>query len=260
MNYLDIALAYAARGWSVFALAPGQKVPRKGTKGVKDATRDEETIRRMWAETPNANIGIACGVASDLLVIDIDPRHDGHNSLKKLQGERDIPATVYVKTGGGGYQFYFKHVPDLQNGAGLLGEGIDHRTDNGYVVAPPSMHPSGNRYEFMEGYENLEPVDAPDWIVDGLRKKQKRQVVVSGEYYRDLFARGAKEGERNDAIVKMAGHLIRRRLDPYLVLDILGLWNDHRLQPPGDKDKLMGIVDRVAGLELERITKKRKPQ
>lgn len=257
---LDYALYYARRGWQVFALAPGQKIPRKGTRGVLDATTDEDVIANWWRAVPDANIGIACGAASDLLVIDIDPRHDGDKSFEALKAiHGDVPPTVAVATGGGGDQLYFRHVDGLSSGAGRLGKGIDHRGTGGYVVAPPSLHPSGNTYQFYEDAtpDIVAPADCPQWIIEGLRKETARRQAGPPDYYRDLFAKGAKEGERNDALVKMAGHLIRKRLDPFLVLDILTLWNDHRLEPPGDRDKLVGIVDRIAGRELERITKRR---
>lgn len=256
--YLEAALRYATRGWSVFPLAPGQKVPRKGTTGVKEATQDLDQIKTWWKITPKANIGIACGKTSNLFVIDIDPRHGGDKTWTELVGEREMIPTVTVATGGGGTQYYFQHIEGLKNGAGALGTGIDHRTDNGYVVAPPSLHPSGKHYEFVENCEYIDPSIAPDWIADDLRTKSSHEAIVAPDFYRDLFAVGAAEGKRNQALVTMAGHLIRKRLDPYLVLDILTLWNDHRLTPPGDKDKLLGIVDRVAGLEMERIMKKRK--
>ena len=70
----DTALAYAARGWPVFPLKPGQKVPliakRDGGSGVYDATIDPEQIKAWWTRTPDANIGLACG--SYFWVLDVD--------------------------------------------------------------------------------------------------------------------------------------------------------------------------------------------
>lgn len=258
--YLEAALGYVRRGWRVFPLSPGQKVPRAGSKGVLDASADEGQVVSWWERDPEANIGIACGMGSNLFVVDVDPRHGGDRTIAELQ-ERNgrLPSTVLVRTGGGGIQVYFSCLPGLRSGAGRLGEGVDHRGEGGYVVAPPSLHPSGDRYEFYEGFapEDIELVAPPDWIVAGLRKEEQGQhIPLKPDYFRDLFKRGAKEGERNDALVKMAGHLLRKKLDPLLVLYILRLWNDHCFDPPGDPEKLEGIVDRVAGRELERISKR----
>lgn len=256
LPYHDAALSYAARGWRVFALAAGQKVPRKGTRGVLEATVHRALIDAWWEDMPLANVGIACGEASGLFVLDVDPRHGGDRSLAELVVKHGpLPHTITVATGGGGYQYYFQHCPGLRSGAGKLGEGLDHRTDGGYVVAPPSLHPSGEYYSFMVEDADLAPV--PQWIAEALKRPTQQRSAAAPEYYRDLFKRGARDGERNDALVRMAGHLIRKRIDPHMVLDILGLWNEHRLIPPGDPEKLVGIVDRVAGRELERITKRR---
>src|SRR5947209_16879997 len=54
---LKAALRYAARGWAVFPLAPGTKVPLKGSNGVKDATKNTDQIRSWWTKNPDANIG-----------------------------------------------------------------------------------------------------------------------------------------------------------------------------------------------------------
>jgi Bifunctional DNA primase/polymerase, N-terminal len=78
-------LQYAARGLLVFPLAPGTIKPCKGSHGYKDATRDPDVIRRWWWQTPRANIGIATGAVSGLLILDVDPRHDGPVSLAALE-------------------------------------------------------------------------------------------------------------------------------------------------------------------------------
>lgn len=259
--YLEPALRYAAQGWAVFPLAPGQKVPRKDTKGILEATRDDNRIKQWWRENPRYNIGIACGDPSGLFVVDIDPRHNGDKTFARLQEQHgNVPPTIIVQTGGGGTQLYFEYAAGLRSGASTLGEGVDHRGAGGYVVAPPSLHPSGDRYQFFDGYSphDVQPAPVPEWIRNLLERPEGvRPQAIEPEFYRDLFARGVKAGGQNDALVKMAGHLIRKKLDPFLVMDILSLWQAHRFDPPGDPKKLEGIVDRVAGKEMERINRGR---
>jgi len=66
-DLLQAALAYAARGWAVFPLTPGDKLPviRKedGGRGVYDATCDPDVLRQWWARWPDANIGVAAGAS-----------------------------------------------------------------------------------------------------------------------------------------------------------------------------------------------------
>ncbi len=120
--------------------------------GVKDSTNNPTLIRRWFAKRNNKNIGIATGKESGLVVLDIDPRHNGENSLARLQKEYgNLPPTLQVRTGGGGLHFYFKY----PNGVSIksrtnLFPGIDIRADGGYVVAPPSEHRSSPIYQKHE--------------------------------------------------------------------------------------------------------------
>lgn len=153
----DAALSYAAQGWAVFPL--NGKVPYKGTHGCKDATKDPAIIEQMWKDHPEANVGIATGEISNLLVIDIDIHPEegkfGDETLAALESKLGkIPETLEVITGSGGRHLYFQY----PEGSGItigegeksgLGSGVDFRGNGGYVVAPPSIHPgTGRRYEW----------------------------------------------------------------------------------------------------------------
>jgi hypothetical protein len=161
------ALVYARRGWPVFpchsplgrgdlctcglrdCASPG-KHPRV-RNGLNVATTDESQVRRWWQHWPRANVGIRTGAASGLVVVDVDPAHGGTDCLESLvvAHGRFFDNTRTVRTGGGGWHFYFRHPGHLvRNDTGRrLGPGIDVRGDGGYVLAPPSLHSSGNRYD-----------------------------------------------------------------------------------------------------------------
>ena len=132
--------------------------------GVHDATNDEATIERWWTEADIANVGIATG--NGLLVLDIDAKHGGLESLAQLEAEHgSLPATPTVSTGGGGRHYYFQ-LPDgmsVGNRAGLA-DGIDIRGDNGYVVAPTSLHASGSRYQWTIP-PDVPLAEPPPWLL-----------------------------------------------------------------------------------------------
>lgn len=160
---LDCVLAYASRGWQVFPLAPRDKVPMKDTHGFKDATANAVTIRKWWTRWPDANIGIRTGEVSNLVVIDIDPRNGGHLTWADLESEHDRLDTAEVFTGSGGRHLYFNHAFIAAKGNDALGPGIDIKSNGGYVVAPPSIHPNGRAYEWEASEQ--EPADLPSWVV-----------------------------------------------------------------------------------------------
>jgi len=156
------ALTYARWGWRVFPLhtprgsscscglptcgAPG-KHPRTA-HGFKDATTDEARIEEWWSEWPDANVGIATGPESGLLVLDIDPRNGGDESFDDLTAKLGrLPETPEVITGGGGRHLFFRYPTGVESiRAKPLGQGIDVKGAGGYVVAAPSLHASGRAY------------------------------------------------------------------------------------------------------------------
>ncbi len=141
---LQAALSYAARGWPVLPLRG--KIPLT-SHGVKDATVDEAAIRAWFARWPHANVGIACGEVSGLLVVDVDARSGG---LETIAGY-DLPPTLTVATGGGGLHLYYQRPEKpITGGKGRFGPGVDCQSDGRYVVAPPSLHPeSGKPYAWQ---------------------------------------------------------------------------------------------------------------
>lgn len=236
-DLLTAALAYAQRGWAVFPLhSPGRtslcdcgdeactqaaKHPRISA-WQKNASINERQIRDWWRKWPRANIGIACGKSS-LVVLDVDPRHGGDRALSELakrhSGERyntevvnELVATLASETGGGGEHYVYR-APlgvNIRNAANLDSlAGLDVRGDGGYFVAAPSLHVSGARYQWRDGA--TEPGDVPAWLVPVLTRRNSqplrasvrvfappRSVAESSAYWLERALHLAHEGNRND--------------------------------------------------------------
>ena len=140
----NTALAYAERGWKVFPVKR-DKTPYT-QRGYKSATTDAEQIRSWWAQHPTAGIAVACD-ASELLVLDIDPRNGGDRTLAQLEDKHgELPHGPRSLTGGGGWHLFYT-APSFSP-VGKLGNGIDVKY-HGYVVLPCSLHESGSRYEWL---------------------------------------------------------------------------------------------------------------
>src|SRR5688572_4470526 len=76
--------------------------------GVHAATSVASQIDAWWAQHPMANIGIATGQVSEIVVVDVDPRNGGDESFERLRRELQLPETTCVRTGGGGHHHYFR--------------------------------------------------------------------------------------------------------------------------------------------------------
>lgn len=161
---LEAALLYIENGWALVPLAPKCKTPchellpinpatgKRGWQPLASSLATARDVESWFRRVPNLNIGVICGQASGgLVVVDFDktPPTDWHSPL--------TPRSV---TGRGEHVFFRTSEPVpghcLVHNSQKLGE---IRSDGGYVVVPPSVHPSGQAYEWAE---QLSPTDL-DW-------------------------------------------------------------------------------------------------
>ncbi len=246
----DAAMRYARRGRAIFPLRPAGKTPLTA-HGLNDATVDPAQITTWWRKWPDANIGLVTGVRNSFWVLDIDGM-DGESSLRKLEAAHGaLPQTVEVITGGGGRHLYFKYPPQgkILNSAGRLGACLDIRGNGGYVVAPPSIHETGRRYEFsVDSHDQL--LDAPAWLISLLRQPEThgKPSNIEGR----SFVKEVVKGNRNDALARLAGKLLRDGVNPVLALELCQAWNEARCKPPLEQAEVMRTVNSIAGLELAR--------
>jgi hypothetical protein len=154
----ETALGLAARGFKVFPITAGAKAPPLIPSWQTKATSDPATVEAWWAYWPNANVGIHC---DGLVVIDVDPKNGGRESLVALEQEIPLEATYEVDTPSGGTHIYYR-LPGgvaIRNGVSVLGPGLDIRTTSGYVVAAGSRTAAGEyRNVVDEAIAEVDPV------------------------------------------------------------------------------------------------------
>jgi hypothetical protein len=135
---------------------------------------------------------------------------------------------------------------------GKIAPGIDIRADGGYVLAPPSVHPSGKQYAWSVDCASA-IAEAPAWllakIVDAVA--DDKGATLPSEW-RQLATDGVGEGKRNDSIARLTGHLLRRYVNPWVALELVRTWNAARCRPPLADDEIQQIVNSIAGRELKR--------
>ncbi len=191
LDLLRIAYSYADRGWHVFPVHSVDKERRCSCgragncgrpgkhpmtpNGWKDATTEHDKLAEWWGKWPNANIGIAGGPSS-LLVVDVDPRNNGDDTFADLEARYGkFPETLTALTGGGGQHYYFdvRGVDGRFKGR-VLGQGVELQGYGQYVVAAPSTHYSGRIYEWDWG-QAKEPAFPPPWLVEEEHRKSRNQ-------------------------------------------------------------------------------------
>ena len=197
---LEFALAYAKLGWSIFPVwsssvhvrcrcpkgndcqSPGKHPHGLAPHGHLDATTDTVTIEQWFASDSQAGIGITCD-RSGLVVLDIDPRNGGTETLAKIETEHGpLTSNCVADTQGGGEHRYFQVDPDVTFPA-TLGPGLDLK-HHGYVIVEPSKGPLG-QYRWREGcspFEGGQPSELPDCIISLCRSIGKRKRSADQSY------------------------------------------------------------------------------
>ncbi|WP_164214454.1 bifunctional DNA primase/polymerase [Virgibacillus sp. YIM 98842] len=215
------------------------------------ATTDRETIKKWWKQWSDSNIGLVAGRKSGFFVADVDGKQ-GKESLEQLTDHfGGLPETVEQITGSKGSHFLFKYQEGIGNKVDLL-PGIDIRGDNGFIVASPSIHISGDRYEWELSSHPLEIRinEAPKWLLDMVLKPKGTHQKKTSSYWINIM-QGVGEGQRNAAATSLAGHLFRRYVDPGLVVEIMKLWNNSNI-PPLEIAELETVINSIASKELAR--------
>jgi predicted P-loop ATPase len=201
-----------------------------------------EEQQRLFKK-PNTNIGIATGPESGVVVVDVDPRHGGDDSLATLiKRYGPLPATLTVATGGGGSHSYFAYPEGItvRNMASFR-PGLDVRGKGGYVIAPPSVHESGKSYTW-DGIEGAAtPVaPAPNWLLDLFLSKDKKSSNKKSDDGGTI-----PEGQRNTRLTSLAGAARRKGSTEAEIEALLLAANKARCRPPLDEDEVRAIVKSV---------------
>jgi hypothetical protein len=245
---LRTAQQFAAYGLHVFPCAVRGKAPAT-LHGCLDATTDAIQIHTWWQENAGYNLAIATGSISKIFVVDTDSV-DAEAALTAL-GE--LPKTVTVLTAKGRHR-YFRLPPGLKMSCSVRklvpGVGIDIRADGGYVLSPPSVHPSGLTYKWdRNGARTF--ADAPQWLLDRIAaiKGNGNGRCVPSAVWRQLVIDGVDEGQRDESAARLSGYLLRRYVDPGVVRELVSCWNELHCRPPLPAEDIDRIVSSIAGRE-----------
>jgi hypothetical protein len=180
MSFFDAAAELVGLGFKVFPLVPGKTMPL--VKWRTEASDSLELIAAWSERYPDANIAMATGAQSGVIVVDVDMKNgkDGRATLEELAKQgKTLPPSPTSVTPTGGWHRYFRAVPGIRNvvevsrdGRGI-GPGIDIRADGGMDVLPPSQLSSGRGYRW-----DIPPLTAdfprlPDWAVKMLQPRPR---------------------------------------------------------------------------------------
>jgi putative DNA primase/helicase len=232
----------------------GQKCDSKGKHPLysgwyENSTPGIEQIKKWWTKTSNANIGIPTGEKSGWLVLDVDD--GGGATLAKLEATNGkLPDTVTAITGSGGKHYVFIH-PQGRNIPNKVkfAPGLDTRSTGGLIVATPSIHTSGNRYQWLAEHSPFDiiPAEAPEWLLK-LMEVEKSTLVPFGKPNKAVNSISVTidEGSRNSTLTSLAGTMRARGMIEESIYVALLAENIARCNPPLDEAEVKVIAHNVS--------------
>ncbi len=241
-DLLSMALLYQKLGFSILPIYsikngicacqnPNCSSPGKHPipyKGVFEATNDLDQIEKWWKSICiDANIAIRTGSISGICVLDIDPRNNGNDSfdlLERTYGK--LPYTLESSTGGNGKHLFFEYDPRVSFNRNNFFQGIDFKSENGYVIVPPSNHISGTHYLWEDFSDpDTTPIrKMPEWLIEKLNEPKKIQALIRHDYI--------YEGTRNNYLTSIAGAMRRKGVGFKGILAALSEENKEKCNPP----------------------------
>ena len=226
MSTLDHAIDYAARGWHVFPLQPGTKIPLPRTGGHLDATTDLDQIRRWFDNPYQFNIGIACK-PSGLMVLDVDVGKGkvGRESLATI--DHLLTETLVQRTRNGGLHAVYSRPEGSPTGSKI---GFIKDLDlivGGYIVVAPSVV-EGGEYKWIKE----DPVVAAPPILIEYATKATPVVEVDPN---DATGLEIGEGGRTVALFRLGCALRDQGVSEAALRAALMAENQTRCKPPLDE-------------------------
>ena len=204
--------------------------------GLHSATTDTSRIDELWRRWPQANILMRCG--DGRAVLDIDPRDGGDEILAELEAEHGpLPDTWTALTGGGGEHRHFLCSGRVRTFD--LAPGLTLKAEGGYVIMPPSLHESDNRYQWdVMTDSSTDPAFLPDWIAKRSRSNTRPAPEDGPTWAAEWLRTPAKSGKRRgpEGLPRIVGYLRGHAIDCETAVAIVELWDLQNPVPLGAEE------------------------
>ncbi len=247
------AKSYLSRGWCSIPVGGGKngKAPRLDSWKQYQTRLPNRQEMESWDWS--GGVGIVLGAVSRLVVLDIDDRSGGEQSI---QG-KPTPPTVCAKTPGGQHRYY-AYEGDCPPSTLRLLKGVELRSNGMIVVAPPTIRKDGGKYEFLDAPDpnTAELALLPPWVYQEMQQQQRGPGLPNN--WEEQLLKGVSQGERNNAATRLAGRYFQKDLSKSEVLDLLTLWNQ-RNRPPLPDGELGYVVNNIAAADSHKRTESSGP-
>lgn len=218
----DLIRDYIHSGWSILPVKPEEKRPYMTNWLQYTRTRaPKEMVENWFNNLSGAGVGAVTGKISNIVVLDVESwcKTPIEELLKKF------PTQMISKSGSGGYHLFYQYPVGrnkISNRVGIF-DGADLRADGGFIVLPPTVHPNGMRYEWVQrGIPGAFPL--------ALLELESKPATQNEGWITEAL-RGVSEGGRNDTCARLAGYFFKKGMTADIVEALLLDWNEKN-DPP----------------------------
>ena len=170
-------------------------------------------------------------------MVDVDD-DTGRRSLDELESKHGkLPPTISALTGRGEHLYFRLNGHSVRNSAGLLGPGLDVRGDGGYVLLPPSVHPSGRIYTGRSTTRRFRRRARTGFTISSTQSSgmELGETAISRRksFGTTFFPSSPAKASATSALIKVAGQALSRGLrDPFVFVHALNFTTRAHLKPP----------------------------
>lgn len=215
-------------------------VPKWESYQRRRATQAE--LRQWFKPGVSMNVAIICGpVNGNLVVLDFDPEaselYEGFCEFCQSYFNKPlVEVTPIVLSGRGGHHVYWrvKQLPQLFHPVGEQRKSLpDIQSTGGYVLAPPSVHPNGNAYRWLNPtLKQISTIDSLSDLALDVPLAGKKQASLANEervgHSRDelytLLTTPLQVGERHRGMMIITCHLIEIGVSEQVARPLVKCW------------------------------------
>jgi len=245
MSNLKAAIEYHKQGYHPIPIKQKDKRPYVLWEIYQKEQPLIDEIDEWWHKWPDANIGLITGETTNLVVVDVDNKA-GEDKIREL-----APGLKPHTKSPNGYHFWFDYHPGLTNKA-MVSDGIDVRTNGGYIIAPPGKNENGGEYKIATGGAKHDSI--PDALYSILKGNSNNSIASILEGVSTGCPQESttvhidfKSGGRDQSIFHLANHLVRGGMPKQNILKYLEFFAKKCEPPFPEKEiyaKIQSAIDR----------------
>ncbi len=243
MSLLEHVKFYREQGISIIPVPAKTKEAKIKWAEYRERLPTDSEIN-SWFNGNNTNVAALTGKPPggkySLVVLDCDSSERFYEVAAVITsklGVADILDFTLVSQTGRGYHILLWVKAPVKS---AKFPNLDIKGEGGYILVPPSIHPNGMPYKFLNPKVPISVIDSLSDIGIDLERKPQGQIGDKPNWISEVLQHGADEGRRNDTCFRLAGYF-KERQPRDITTQILLDWNQKNRPPLSEKEVITAV-------------------